>query len=83
MRFAANAALPVPPATNSAHRLPNCGCCLKCLGAERLIYGKLADAAMIIVRINATDISPKRGDTISLLPQTKYLHWFDAQGARI
>ena len=53
------------------------------LGAERLIYGKLADAAMIIVRINATDISPKRGDTISLLPQTKYLHWFDAQGARI
>ncbi len=53
------------------------------LGAERLIYGKLADAAMIIVRINATDISPKRGDTISLSPQTKYLHWFDAQGMRI
>jgi sn-glycerol 3-phosphate transport system ATP-binding protein len=53
------------------------------LGAERLIYGKLADAAMIIVRINATDISPKRGDTISVSPQTKYLHWFDAQGKRI
>jgi sn-glycerol 3-phosphate transport system ATP-binding protein len=53
------------------------------LGAERLIYGKLADAAMIIVRINATDVSPKRGDTISVSPQTKYLHWFDAQGKRI
>jgi sn-glycerol 3-phosphate transport system ATP-binding protein len=53
------------------------------LGAERLIYGKLADAAMIIIRINATDAAPKRGDTISVLPQTKYLHWFDAQGKRI
>jgi sn-glycerol 3-phosphate transport system ATP-binding protein len=53
------------------------------LGAERLIYGKLADAAMIIVRINATDTAPKRGDTISVAPQTKYLHWFDAQGKRI
>jgi sn-glycerol 3-phosphate transport system ATP-binding protein len=53
------------------------------LGAERLIYGKLDDATMIIVRINATDITPKRGDTISVSPQTKYLHWFDAQGKRI
>ncbi len=53
------------------------------LGAERLIYGKLADAAMIIVRINATDVSPKRGDVVSVAPQTKYLHWFDSQGKRI
>jgi sn-glycerol 3-phosphate transport system ATP-binding protein len=53
------------------------------LGAERLIYGKLADTAMIIVRINATDIAPKRGDIINITPQTKYLHWFDAEGTRI
>ena len=53
------------------------------LGAERLLYGKLADAAMVIVRINATDISPKRGDTVSVAPQTKYLHWFDSEGKRI
>ena len=56
---------------------------IELLGAERLIYGKLADAATVIVRINATDISPKRGDTLSVAPQTKYLHWFDAEGRRI
>jgi sn-glycerol 3-phosphate transport system ATP-binding protein len=53
------------------------------LGAERLIYGKLDDTSMTIVRINATDTAPKRGDTINVAPQTKYLHWFDAQGKRI
>jgi sn-glycerol 3-phosphate transport system ATP-binding protein len=53
------------------------------LGAERLIYGKLTDSAQIIVRINATDLAPRQGQTIHVSPQTKHLHWFDDKGKRL
>ncbi len=53
------------------------------LGAERLIYTKLANNTPIIVRINATDASPKPGEKIFISPNAQHLHWFDTQGKRL
>jgi sn-glycerol 3-phosphate transport system ATP-binding protein len=53
------------------------------LGAERLIYGTLTDSAQIIVRINATDLAPRHGETIFVSPQSKHLHWFAESGKRL
>ena len=47
------------------------------LGAERLVYGKLG-GALFTVRIDATLVAPKVGDTVTLQAPPQHLHWFDA-----
>ena len=59
---------------------------LEMLGAERLVYGKLAGAenAAFTVRIEATLPPPKPGDTVQLHVAPEHLHWFDpATGQRV
>ena len=53
---------------------------LEMLGAERLVYGKLAGAesAAFTLRIEATLTPPKPGDTVQLHVAPEHLHWFDA-----
>ncbi len=51
---------------------------LEMLGAERLIYGQLGDA-LFTVRIDATLVPPKVGDTVMLSTAPRHLHWFDAE----
>ena len=48
------------------------------LGAERLVYGKLGDAALTL-RIDASQPEPPPGSTLGLTVQPQHLHWFDAQ----
>jgi len=56
---------------------------LEMLGAERLVYGRLGDAAFTL-RIDATLTPPKAGDTLHLQPSPQRLHWFDSgTGARV
>ena len=52
---------------------------LEMLGAERLVYGKLAGAAnaAFTLRIEATLAPPKHGDTVQLHVAQEHLHWFD------
>ncbi|OYV01340.1 MAG: sn-glycerol-3-phosphate ABC transporter ATP-binding protein UgpC [Burkholderiales bacterium PBB5] len=50
---------------------------LEMLGAERLVYGRLGTAACI-VRIDATLVPPRPGDTVRLTAPPQHLHWFDA-----
>ena len=47
------------------------------LGAERLVYGKLGDAAFTL-RLDGTLPPPKPGDTVHLQADAARLHWFDA-----
>ena len=47
------------------------------LGAERLVYGKLGDAAFTL-RLDGTLTPPKPGDTVHLQADAARLHWFDA-----
>ncbi|RVT53652.1 sn-glycerol-3-phosphate import ATP-binding protein UgpC [Rubrivivax albus] len=47
------------------------------LGAERLVYGKLGDAAFTL-RLDGTLTPPKPGDTVHLQADSARLHWFDA-----
>jgi sn-glycerol 3-phosphate transport system ATP-binding protein len=56
---------------------------LEMLGAERLVYGRLggsgsAGAAMFTLRIEATLVPPRPGDTVQLHVQREHLHWFDS-----
>ncbi len=46
------------------------------LGAERLVYGRLGDAAFTL-RMDATLPSPHPGDHLHLHVAGKHLHWFD------
>ncbi len=51
---------------------------LEMLGAERLVYGRLGDA-LFTVRIDATRVPPKTGETVMLSAAPSHLHWFDAE----
>jgi sn-glycerol 3-phosphate transport system ATP-binding protein len=56
---------------------------LEMLGAERLVYGRLA-GAMFTLRIDATAVPPKPGDTVPLHVPPQHLHWFDSEsGLRV
>jgi len=50
---------------------------IEMLGAERLVYGRLGDAAFT-VRIDATRAAPRVGETVGLSAPGEHLHWFDA-----
>ena len=50
---------------------------IEMLGAERLVYGKLGDAPFTL-RIDATRVPPRTGDTVSLRVPGEHLHWFDS-----
>jgi sn-glycerol 3-phosphate transport system ATP-binding protein len=54
---------------------------LEMLGAERLVYGRLG-GAMFTLRIEATMVPPKPGETVNLHVQTQHLHWFDSQSGQ-
>jgi len=51
------------------------------LGAERLVYGRLGDAAFTL-RIAGTDIPPASGSTVQMVVAPEHLHWFDAPGGK-
>ncbi len=56
---------------------------LEMLGAERLVYGRLGDAAFTL-RIDGTLTPPKPGDTVHIGVAPAHLHWFDAaSGQRV
>jgi sn-glycerol 3-phosphate transport system ATP-binding protein len=46
------------------------------LGAERLVYGRIADS-LFTVRVDGTLAPPKVGDVMALRMDPKHLHWFD------
>jgi len=48
------------------------------LGAERLVHGKLGDAAFTL-RIDGTLAAPKMRDRMPLRVAPEHLHWFDPQ----
>ncbi|MBK7532657.1 sn-glycerol-3-phosphate import ATP-binding protein UgpC [Piscinibacter sp.] len=47
------------------------------LGAERLVHG-LIGSTLFTVRIDATLIAPRVGETLTLQGPPEHLHWFDA-----
>ncbi|HSQ72075.1 MAG TPA: TOBE domain-containing protein, partial [Rubrivivax sp.] len=49
---------------------------LEMLGAERLVYGRLGDAAFTL-RIEGIRPPPKAGETVQLLVEPSHMHWFD------
>jgi sn-glycerol 3-phosphate transport system ATP-binding protein len=51
------------------------------LGAERLVYGRLGDAAFTL-RIDGSLPPPRAGQTLALQVQPQQLHWFDAQSGQ-
>jgi sn-glycerol 3-phosphate transport system ATP-binding protein len=56
---------------------------LEMLGAERLVYGRLGEAAFTL-RIDSTLVPPRPGDVLPLHVPTQHLHWFDANtGQRV
>ena len=56
---------------------------LEMLGAERLVYGRLGEAAFTL-RIEAVATPPQRGNTVNLMVEARQLHWFDpATGRRV
>ena len=56
---------------------------LEMLGAERLVYGRMGGAAFTL-RIEATLVPPRAGDTLRLSVKPVHLHWFDnATGHRV
>ncbi|MFY9513317.1 MAG: sn-glycerol-3-phosphate import ATP-binding protein UgpC [Rubrivivax sp.] len=56
---------------------------LEMLGAERLVYGRLGDAAFTL-RIEGTLVPPRPGDTVHLHVPREHMHWFDAgSGQRV
>ncbi len=53
------------------------------LGAERLVYGRLGDAAFTL-RLDATLPPPRGGQTVPLAVPAEHLHWFDSgSGQRV
>jgi sn-glycerol 3-phosphate transport system ATP-binding protein len=56
---------------------------LEMLGAERLVYGRIGDAAFTL-RIEATLPPPRPGDAVRLRVPPDRLHWFDpGSGLRV
>jgi sn-glycerol 3-phosphate transport system ATP-binding protein len=56
---------------------------IEMLGAERLVYGRLGDEALI-VRMDESQPSPVLGATMHAVPRADRLHWFDnASGQRL
>jgi sn-glycerol 3-phosphate transport system ATP-binding protein len=56
---------------------------IELLGAERLLYCRLQDEALI-VRIHEEQQAPKIGETIYAKPRADRMHWFDARtGLRV
>ncbi|WP_298212710.1 sn-glycerol-3-phosphate import ATP-binding protein UgpC [Acidovorax sp.] len=51
------------------------------LGAERLIYARMGDDALI-VRIEEGRPAPRTGDTLRVAPREDRLHWFDAASGK-
>jgi sn-glycerol 3-phosphate transport system ATP-binding protein len=51
------------------------------LGAERLLHGRVGDAALTL-RLDATLVSPRAGDTLALRLPDSRLHWFDPDSGR-
>jgi sn-glycerol 3-phosphate transport system ATP-binding protein len=49
---------------------------LEMLGAERLVYGRLGDAAFTL-RIEGTLVPPKAGETVKVLVTPEHMHWYD------
>jgi len=47
------------------------------LGAERLIYGRIADE-QLIMRVDEGNVPPATGDTVKIAARQDKLHWFDA-----
>jgi sn-glycerol 3-phosphate transport system ATP-binding protein len=54
---------------------------IEMLGAERLVYGRLGDAAFTL-RIDGSLPPPRAGQTLALQVQPQQLHWFDAQSGQ-
>ncbi|HEY4067047.1 MAG TPA: sn-glycerol-3-phosphate import ATP-binding protein UgpC [Burkholderiaceae bacterium] len=54
---------------------------IEMLGAERLIYGRVAET-LFTARLDATLSPPKVGDTVTLQLVPEHLHWFDAATQR-
>ena len=50
---------------------------LEMLGAERLVYGRLGNAAFTL-RIDGTLVPPRPGDVVPLHVAPEHLHWYDA-----
>ena len=56
---------------------------IEMLGAERLVYGHLGNAAFTL-RIDGARVPPKRGDTLAMHIEPRHLHWYDpATGQRV
>jgi sn-glycerol 3-phosphate transport system ATP-binding protein len=64
-------------AHGAAHAWPMRVEALEMLGAERLVYGTVG-GALLTLRIDATVLPPKVGDTIEVEAPAAHLHWFDA-----
>jgi len=54
---------------------------IEMLGAERLVHGALG-GTLFTLRIDATLVPPKVGDTVSMQTPPEHLHWFDAATQR-
>jgi sn-glycerol 3-phosphate transport system ATP-binding protein len=50
---------------------------IEMLGAERLVHGSVG-SMLFTVRVDATLVSPKVGDRMTLQAQPEHMHWFDA-----
>ena len=50
---------------------------IEMLGAERLVYGRFGNEALI-VRADESDACPVLGTTVYVTPRPERLHWFDA-----
>lgn len=56
---------------------------LEMLGAERLVYGRIGNAAMTL-RMESTETPPQTGDEVALHVTAEHVHWFDAEtGLRV
>ena len=51
------------------------------LGAERLVHGRLGEAALT-VRIDGTHVPPSAGQTVGLAAAPAHVHWFDTRTRR-
>jgi sn-glycerol 3-phosphate transport system ATP-binding protein len=54
---------------------------LEMLGAERLVYGRLGEAAFTL-RMEAVLKPPQRGDTVYLHVDSQQMHWYDTGSGR-
>ncbi|MFT3817073.1 MAG: sn-glycerol-3-phosphate import ATP-binding protein UgpC [Rubrivivax sp.] len=54
---------------------------IEMLGAERLVYGRLGEAAFTL-RVDGTLPAPRLGDTVHLQAPAAQLHWFDRDSGK-